>query len=254
MITVSQPNAAIPSFPLNTNNPPAAPPSISETLASLPEPRKYYAEYYSSAAANADLMSQPEDLASFLRQYFYIKSHAWPGNQNPDPHPLPSADADQLALLPQHYTLPLNATMKDAITSLMASTSCTLSAAEESTAFWLPAPDLEVYVQEFARTGFQGMLNWYRVSTSPPLMAELQLWAGKKVEIPSLFVGGDRDWGLYEKKGALEGLAEANRRFYGVSVLGDCGGFPHMERPEELAGVCLEFLGDIRDVMMRVSR
>lgn len=198
-------------------------------------------------------MSPPEDLASFLRQYFYIKSHAWPGNQNPAPHPLSNADADQLALLPQHYILPLNATMKDAIASLMASTSSTLSTAEESTSAWLPASDLDVYVREFSRTGFQGMLNWYRVSTSPSLMAELQLWAGKKVEVPSLFIGGDRDWGLYESKGALEGLAATNRRFYGISVLRDCGAFPQMERPEEMAGVCLEFLGDIRDVMVRVS-
>jgi hypothetical protein len=59
VITVSQPNAAIRSFPFNTNNPPA--------LASFPEPRKHYGGYFSSSPANADPMSPPEDLASFLR-------------------------------------------------------------------------------------------------------------------------------------------------------------------------------------------
>jgi pimeloyl-ACP methyl ester carboxylesterase len=137
--------------------------------------------------------------------------------------------------------------MKDVISSLMATSTSTLATAERDSAPWLPAADLDVYVQEFQRTGFQGMLNWYRVLMDLELMGELQLWAGKRVEVPAMFVGGDRDWDIYQVPGALEGLSEINKRWYGVTILRECGHYPQLEQPEELANIALGFLSEIRD-------
>jgi pimeloyl-ACP methyl ester carboxylesterase len=192
-------------------------------------------------------MSPPADLAPFLRSYFYIQSHAWPGITAAPPHPLSGPDATHKARLPHQYILPLHATMKEVISTLMGQTNCTLATAEAGSAPWFSAADLAVYVNEFSRTGFQGMLNGYRVLSTPSLMNELQLWAGKKVEVPSLFLGGDKDWSLYQLPGALEGLGKSNAKFYGVKIIHNCGHYPHQERPEEMAAVALDFLSVIRD-------
>jgi pimeloyl-ACP methyl ester carboxylesterase len=66
---------------------------------------------------------------------------------------------------------------------------------------WLTAADLAVYTSAFAATGFRGGLNYYR-----NLDRNWQLqtaFAGMRVEIPALFVVGERDTGL-----AIPGMRE----------------------------------------------
>jgi pimeloyl-ACP methyl ester carboxylesterase len=56
---------------------------------------------------------------------------------------------------------------------------------------WLTDEDLDYFVQEFSRTGFTGGLNWYRnLDRNWELTADL---AGAKVEVPALFIAGERD-------------------------------------------------------------
>ncbi len=56
---------------------------------------------------------------------------------------------------------------------------------------WLSEDDLAYYVGEFERTGFRGGLNWYRnLDRNWELLAP---WAGVKVQVPALFIGGLRD-------------------------------------------------------------
>src|SRR3984893_6361891 len=59
---------------------------------------------------------------------------------------------------------------------------------------WLAEADIDFYAGEFARVGFGGGLNWYRnIDRNWELLAP---WSGAKVQVPALYVVGDRD-GVY---------------------------------------------------------
>jgi hypothetical protein len=48
--------------------------------------------------------------------------------------------------------------------------------AEISACAWLPDDELRIYSEEFARTSFQGGLQWYRNATDPHAVARLYLF------------------------------------------------------------------------------
>ena len=77
------------------------------------------------------------------------------------------------------------------------------SAAEIAANRWLTEAELDVYTEEYGRTGFQGGLNGYRGS---PGNEDLQVFAGRTLDVPSTFMGGKSDWGVYQNPGALERL------------------------------------------------
>ena len=56
---------------------------------------------------------------------------------------------------------------------------------------WITEEDLDVYAGEFERTGFTGGLNRYRNVDRD--WEDLPVFAGRPIEVPALFVGGDRD-------------------------------------------------------------
>ena len=80
------------------------------------------------------------------------------------------------------------------------------SAKEIAANSWLPDAELRVYSEEFARTGFQGGLNWYRSGSIGA--AEQQLFAGRTIDQPSIFISGASDWGSYQSPGALERMQD----------------------------------------------
>ena len=59
---------------------------------------------------------------------------------------------------------------------------------------------------EYARTGFQGGLQWYRCGTSGKFDAELQTWSGRTIDVPSCFISGKQDWGTYQRPGVFEAM------------------------------------------------
>ncbi len=126
---------------------------IHADLAALSRPRKLYQWYYSTRAADADMRDAPQGLPAFLRAYYHVKSADWAENR---PHPLTAWSAEQLAILPDYYVMPLGATMPQAVAPYAP------SAAEARDCDWLTDDELAVYAREFARTGFQGGLQWYR--------------------------------------------------------------------------------------------
>jgi hypothetical protein len=78
--------------------------------------------------------------------------------------------------------------------------------AKTKSARWLADSDLAVYASEFSRNTFQGGLNWYRVATDPANKRDLEVFAGKKIYVPSLYIAGRKDWGTYQEPGAVENL------------------------------------------------
>ena len=106
---------------------------------------------------------------------------------------------------------------------------------------WLTEDDLDVYAGEFERTGFTGGLNRYRNVDRD--WEDLSAFRGRPIEVPALFVGGDRDgptiWGMR----SIERFGETLPRLHRSIILPGCGHWTQQERPAEVNEALLEFLG-----------
>jgi pimeloyl-ACP methyl ester carboxylesterase len=117
------------------------------------------------------------------------------------------------------------------------------SAAEIAACRWLPEDELAVYSAEYARTGFQGGLQWYRCRTEGR-NTDLQAFAGRTIDVPSAFIAGASDWGIYQVPGAFEAMQQgACTQMRGCHLLEGAGHWVQQEQPDELARLLLEFLG-----------
>jgi pimeloyl-ACP methyl ester carboxylesterase len=107
---------------------------------------------------------------------------------------------------------------------------------------WLTEADIEAYAAEFARTGFRGGLNWYRnIDRNWEL---LRPFAGLKVQVPALYVAGERDLVL-NFPGARETVARLQDWVPGLRetvILPGCGHWTQQERPAEVNAAMLGFL------------
>jgi pimeloyl-ACP methyl ester carboxylesterase len=220
--------------PLGGERAPADPRPALEALARLPRPRKHYQWYYATREADADMLGAPQGLHAFLRAYYHAKSGDWPGNR---PQPLQAWRAEELARLPAYYVMDLADDMPAAVAP-MAPTPAQVAACR-----WLPDDALAVYAAEYARTGFQGGLQWYRCATGGRFVAEQQAWAGRRIEVPATFVAGARDWGVHQKPGELEAMADrACTRWLGTHLVEEAGHWVQQERPEAVVDRLLAFL------------
>ena len=105
---------------------------------------------------------------------------------------------------------------------------------------WLTDEDLEAYVAEFERTGFTGALNHYRcVDLNWELLAAFE---GKPVEVPALFVIGDRDGGLNIRRTAIETFHKHVPLLRGRRIIEDCGHWVQQEKPHELNAALIDFV------------
>jgi len=77
-------------------------------------------------------------------------------------------------------------------------------AAHISACQWLPDNDLHVYSSEYARRGYQGGLQWYRCATDRDEFIALSQFSGQTIRVPSAFIAGASDWGIYQFPGAFE--------------------------------------------------
>jgi pimeloyl-ACP methyl ester carboxylesterase len=171
----------------------------------------------------------------FLRAYYHFKSADWPGNQ---PFPLASWSAAELAKLPRYYVMDLDKTMAETVAPEMP------SAEAIAACRWLPDEELRVYSAEYARTGFQGGLQSYRVGTNPAYAAELRLFAGRTIDVPACFIAGASDWGPYQRAGRLEAMPRACTSFRGIHLVPGAGHWVQQEQPEAVTRLLLEFLSD----------
>ena len=235
---MSAPFAGPPDLPFNiADEPPprgSTGPSIHDELASLGRPRKHYQWYYSTRPANADMWRRPQGVHAFLRGYFHFKSADWTGNK---PFPLKSWTADELAKMPTYYIMDLDKNMAETVASEMP------SAAEITSCRWLPEGELGVYSGEYQRTGFQGGLKWYRSRTEGRYESELQLFSGRAIDVPAIFIAGTSDWGTYQRPGNFERMQQsACTRMTGCHVIDGAGHWVQQEQPERVSELLIEFL------------
>jgi len=242
VVMMSAPFAGPPQLPFNTADSPAAPrpdDPVHRELAALPRPRKHYHWYYSTREADADMTGAPQGLQDFLRAYYHHKSADWKANQ---PHPLKSWSAAELAQLPTYYVMDLAKTMPETVAEEMP------DAATIAANHWLPDHELAVYSAEYQRTGFQGGLQWYRCGTSGAFNAELQLWSGRTIDVPSAFIAGKQDWGTYQRPGIFEAMqSSACTRMLGCHLIDGAGHWVQQEQPGEVARLLLQFIAVASD-------
>ncbi|KAL8971849.1 MAG: hypothetical protein Q9183_000851 [Haloplaca sp. 2 TL-2023] len=211
-------------------------PNLHEELANLPQPKKHYRRYYSIPSAAAEMSSPPSNLKDFLRGYFHLKS----ADAQSEPQPITSMTAAELNKLPPYYIMPQHLTMRDTIA--LAMTPSERQNMQQNSARWLPDSDLDIYVHEFSRTGFQGGLNWYRVAEDPALQKGLMPFAGKKIEVPCLYMVGTKDWLLHQVPRPIERMKEACTRLTGPVMVEGAGHWVQQEQPEKVVEEALEFL------------
>ncbi len=240
---MSAPFAGPPRLPFDTaassSDPrPQSTRSIHDDLARLDPPRKHYQWYYSTRQANDDMHRCPQGVHAFLRAYYHHKSADWEQNK---PYRLGGWTAQELAKLPTYYIMELGKGMAETVAPHMP------SAAAIAACKWLPEEELRVYSTEFARTGFQGGLQWYRCRTEGVLASELEIFADRTIDVPSCFISGASDWGVYQRPGDFEAMqTKACTRMLSCHLVPGAGHWVQQEQPEEVSRLLLEFLSDAR--------
>jgi pimeloyl-ACP methyl ester carboxylesterase len=217
-------------------NPPASPvPNVASELAALPRPRQYYLNYNQTRAAAADWDNPPQGLHDFFRAYYHYKSADWVQNK---PFPLAGPTAAEMAKLPTYYVMDLGKTMSETVATEMP------TPAEVSTCKWLTDAEIGVHVTEYGRTGFQGALNAsYRMIAEPRNLAEAMTFSGRTLDVPSCFIAGAADWGVYQTPGAAEAMrSRACTQFKGFHLIEGAGHWVQQEQPEQMNDLLLRFL------------
>jgi pimeloyl-ACP methyl ester carboxylesterase len=203
-------------------------------LARLDRPRKHYQSYFCTREANADMSDCAQGVHAFLRAYFHHKSADWPKDR---PFHLTGWTAEELAKMPTYYVMDLDQDMPATVAREMPTD------AEIAACGWLPDSDLRVYSDEYARTGFQGGLNWYRAWRDATYTAELQVFSGRTIDVPSMFLAGASDWGVYQAPGAFERMQhDSCTQLVGCHLVEGAGHWVQQEQPEQVLELLLGFL------------
>jgi pimeloyl-ACP methyl ester carboxylesterase len=247
VVLMSSPFDGVPPLPFGTANG-AAPPrrpitdeELDVELAKLDPPRKYYQHHQRTPGANDDMLHAPQGLHAFFRAYYHYKSADWRANK---PHPLTARTAAELAQMPTYYVMERDKGMAANVAPFMP------TAAEIAACKWLTEAEVDVYVTEYARTQFTGALQGYRVrrGSDPKSIAEMHTFAGRTIDVASMYVAGKSDWGTYQTPGAAENMqSKACSRMVGFHLVEGAGHWVQQEQPEKTSELLIAFLRDLRN-------
>ena len=242
LVILSSPFEGPPSLPFDTANGAAAPrPAVNDDqldaeLAKLNPPRKYYQNYQRTRGANDNMLHAPQGLHAFFRAYYHYKSADWKGNH---PHPLKARTAEEMAQIPTYYVMERDKGMAETVAPMMP------APAEIASCKWLTEAEVDVYATEYARTQFTGALQGYRVrrGSDPRSIAEMHTFSGRTIDVPSMYVAGKSDWGVYQTPGAVDRMrTSACTRMVGFHLLDGAGHWVQQEQPEQVSRLLIEFL------------
>ncbi|MBV9251023.1 MAG: alpha/beta hydrolase, partial [Acetobacteraceae bacterium] len=207
---------------------------IHQEMARLRRPRKHYQWYYSTRSANDDMWHCPQGVHAFLRAYFHHKSADWEANQ---PFRLAGWMAEELAKMPTYYIMDLEKDMAATVAAEMPTPE------QIASCQWLTEDELRIYSREYTRTGFQGGLQWYRCRTTGRFSGELEVFSGRTIDVPSMFIAGRSDWGTYQMPGNFERMQEhACTQMVGCHLIEGAGHWVQQEQPEAVNELLLRFI------------
>jgi pimeloyl-ACP methyl ester carboxylesterase len=239
---MSSPFEGPPALPFDSANGAATPrraisdDELDAELAKLNPPRKYYQNYQRTRGANDNMLHAPQGLHAFFRAYYHYKSADWKGNK---PHPLKARTAEEMAQIPTYYVMEKDKGMAETVAPFMP------SAAEIAACRWLTEAEVEVYATEYGRTGFTGALQGYRVrrGSDPKSVAEMLTFSGRTIDVPSMYIAGKSDWGVYQTPGAVEKMrTTACTHMAGFHLLDGAGHWVQQEQPEQVSTLLVDFL------------
>ena len=105
---------------------------------------------------------------------------------------------------------------------------------------WVTESDIDVYVKEFARSGFHGPLAWWRnIDRGWELMAP---FAGTAVTVPALYMAGDRDFVAAVFSQDIAKQSALVPRLRPPIMLPGCGHWTQQERAAEVSAAMIDFL------------
>lgn len=108
---------------------------------------------------------------------------------------------------------------------------------------WLTEQDLDVFTEEFERTGFRGGLNWYRnMDQTWELTTFLR---GAKLRQPSLFLAGEVDAVITMYRKGFDSLEDTMPNLRKKVLLPGAGHWIQQERPTEVNQLLIEFLAGL---------
>jgi pimeloyl-ACP methyl ester carboxylesterase len=241
---MSSPFEGAPSLPFDTaNGAPVPRPAITDDeldaeLAKLNPPRKYYQNYQRTRGANDDMLHAPQGLHAFFRAYYFYKSADYKGNS---PHPLKARTAEEMAHIPTYYVMEKAKGMAATVAPFMPPADYSASCK------WLTEAEVDVYTTEYGRTGFTGALQGYRVrrGSDPRSIAEMRTFSDRTVDVPSQYIAGKSDWGVYQTPGAVDKMRNsACTRMVGFHLLDGAGHWVQQEQPELVSALLVQFLRD----------
>jgi pimeloyl-ACP methyl ester carboxylesterase len=233
VVSMSTPFLPSPSLPLGRSADGRADFDMDKELAALPRPRKHYFSYSATQGVNEEMWRASQSVHDLLRAMYFFKSGDWEGNK---PFPLNSLTASELAKMPAYYIMDADKGIAETMAAHMP------TKAYAANCKWMTEADLRVYSTEFQRTGFQGGLNYYRVGNDARFSTELKAFAGRTIDVPACYIGGDRDWATYQSPGAFEAMRTACSQLWGAHLITGAGHSLAEERPQQVNEVLLGFL------------
>ena len=77
--------------------------------------------------------------------------------------------------------------------------------------------------------------------TSENQNKELNVFQGKLINNFTLYISGEKDWGMYQKPGALNEMKNLCKNFKGIKIIKNAGHWVQQEKPEDVAKTILNF-------------
>jgi len=80
------------------------------------------------------------------------------------------------------------------------------SAAEIAACKWLTEAEVEVYATEYGRAGFTARFRAIGCGAAriPRASGEMLTFSGRAIDVPSMYIAGKSDWGVYQTPGAVD--------------------------------------------------
>ena len=208
---------------------------MNKKLALLEPKRKHYQYYFSSLGADDNIMKCKQGLKNFFRSYFYFKSYDYIENK---PFKLKKFTANELSKMPEYYIMKLNLGMAQTVKKYSP------TQIEVSKCMWLNDVDLNYYVKNYINSGIKKPLSWYKVMLSKKeKLRIIKLKLPKSIDIPSIFISGSADWGMYQKPGDLEKMESIFfKNYFGRFIIKKAGHWVQQEQPNKTFELIMKFL------------
>ena len=75
--------------------------------------------------------------------------------------------------------------------------------------------------------------------------SDLKVFSGRTIDVPSCFIGGVSDWGVYQRPGNLAAMQNtACTKFCGLHLVDGAGHWVQQEQPDIVSEILVQFLKD----------